>query len=540
MKIKYATLLLLVTQLFFGQEVVKEIEIKRATIYLKGAKVTGTTPVVLKKGRNFVKLINLSNDIDENTYKIGLGKNTTLMAITPLNNFLHTNKPSEIEQKLEAEKKKNARSIDLLSLQIKTLLGEQSIINANLQVHTNDKISPQEQLIKLTSFYAKRFLEIENSLYLLQEQKNDLVAANANIVNQLAEEKTNKNKNKKELLLEIEAKTEMSFDLSVTYVVNSAGWMPLYDIRATDVNSPLELVFKGKIYQKTGQDWTNVKLFVSTYLPQNNQNRPILSPLYVNEFVAGMNYNQMNNDKYKKIAVNAATNSYQMRSDANNTNEEDSYFDLPVANVSDSQMNILYELNEMQTIKSQEKEQFLILDKKEVAATYKYHAVPKVNQSVYLLAIVKNWQNLNLISGEASLFFDDNYIGKTYLQSNYLNDEFPISLGIDERIVIKRIKIEDKDEKKFFNSNKKETESYDIVIRNNTKQTIDLEVLDQLPISENEKITVKSLTIGDGNYDEKTGSILWQRKLESGKTEIIHFAFELKYPKEMRIHYSNR
>jgi uncharacterized protein (TIGR02231 family) len=203
-------------------------------------------------------------------------------------------------------------------------------------------------------------------------------------------------------------------------------------------------------------------------------------------------------------------------------------------------MNILYELNEIQTIKSQEKEQFLILDKKEVAATYKYHTVPKVNQSVYLLAIVKNWQNLNLISGEASLFFDDNYIGKTYLQSNYVNDEFPISLGIDERIVIKRRKIEDKDEKKFFNSNKKETESYDIVIRNNTKQTIDLEVLDQLPISENEKITVKSLTIGDGVYDEKTGSILWQRKIESGKTEIIYFAYELKYPKDMRIHYSNR
>jgi uncharacterized protein (TIGR02231 family) len=540
MKIRHAVLLLLFTQVFFAQEIVKEIEIKRATLYLKGAKVTGTTPVTLKKGRNFVKLINLSNDIDENTYKVGLVKNTNLMAITPLNNYLHTNKPSEIEQKLEAQKKKNTRSMDLLALQIKTLMGEQSIINANLQVHTNDKISPQEQLVKLTAFYAKRILEIENNLYLLQEQKNELANDNSNIVNQLAEERTNKNKNKKELLLEIESKTEMSFDLSVTYVVNSAGWLPLYDIRATDVKSPLEIVFKGKIYQKTGQDWTNVKLFVSTYLPQNNQNRPILSPLYVNEFVASANYNQLNNDNYKKIGVNVATNSYQMLNKASNTNEEASYFDLPVANVSDSQMNILYELNEIQTIKSQEKEQFLILDKKEVAATYKYHAVPKVNQSVYLLAIVKNWQNLNLISGEASLFFDDNYIGKTFLQSNYLNDEFPISLGIDERIVIKRRKIEDKDEKKFFNSNRKETASYDIVIRNNTKQVIDLEILDQLPISENEKIIVKSLTIGDGVYDEKTGSILWQRKLESGKTETINFTYELKYPKDMKIQYTNR
>jgi hypothetical protein len=85
---------------------------------------------------------------------------------------------------------------------------------------------------------------------------------------------------------------------------------------------------------------------------------------------------------------------------------------IPVASVSDHQMNVIYELNYNQTILSQEKEQYVILDKKQIDATYKYHTVPKLNNQVFLMAFVKNWQSLNLINGEANIYFEDNYIGK--------------------------------------------------------------------------------------------------------------------------------
>ena len=156
------------------------------------------------------------------------------------------------------------------------------------------------------------------------------------------------------------------------------------------------------------------------------------------------------------------------------------------------------------------------------------------------MAFVKNWQNLNLISGEANIYFEDNYIGKTNITSNYIKDEFPISLGVDERIVVKRIKIEDKTSDKSLSSNRLITESYDINIRNNTKENIELEILDQLPISQNQKITIKTLNIEDGDFDEKTGSILWNRKISSGGSEKISFSYELKYPKDMQIQYYSR
>jgi len=517
---------------FKSQEIKKEIDVKQATVFLQGAKVFGSTNVTLQKGRNTVKIINLPNDLDENTYKINLEKNTTLLSITPQSNYLKNDELTDGEKKLDDERKKIQRQVNLLNIQIKNLTGEQNIINDNLKVSTNDKSTPQEQLIKLTEFYRKRMLEIDNQVFLLNEQKTTFDESIAKINKQFAEEQTHKTQNRKELLLEILAENEMNLNLGVSYIVSNAGWIPSYDLRAQSTKKPLEIVYKGKIYQKTGQDWNNVKLFVSTYRPSYNQNRPILSPLYVAEYAA---YN--NEDAkvgYEKKAKAELSNSYQMRAEVAAPSQ------IPVATVSDNQMNILYELNYNQTIVSQEKEQYVILDKKNVEANYKYHTVPKLNNQVFLMAFVKNWQNLNLISGEANIYFEDNYIGKTNITSNYVKDEFPISLGVDERIVVKRIKIEDKTSQKSFNSNKWETESYEISIRNNTKENIELEILDQIPLSENQKIIVKTLNIGDGDFDIKTGSILWNRKINSGVSEKINFSYEVKYPKEMQIQYYSR
>ncbi|WP_454046527.1 DUF4139 domain-containing protein [Chryseobacterium sp. Marseille-Q8038] len=531
---RYFLLLIIFSVAFIkAQEIKKEIEVKQATVFLQGAKVFGSTNVSLQKGRNTIRIVNLPNNLDENTYKINLEKNTTLLSITPQSNFLKNDELSDNEKKLETETKKLQRQVSLLNIQIKNLTGEQHIINDNLKISTNDKSTPQEQLIKLTEFYRKRMLEIDNQVFLLNEQKTVLDESIAKLSNQSAEEQTHKNTNRKELLLEILADNETSLNLGVSYIVSDAGWIPSYDLRAESVKKPLEMVYKGKIYQKTGQDWKNVKLFVSTYRPSYNQDRPILSPLYVAEYTP---YNsQMEIAGYKSKKEISAANAYQMREDIAAKPSQ-----IPVATVSDSQMNVIYELNYNQTIVSQEKEQYVILDKKQVDATYKYHTVPKLNNQVFLMAFVKNWQNLNLINGEANIYFEDNYIGKTNITSNYVKDEFPISLGVDERITVKRIKLGDKTSQKAMNTNKWETESYQISIRNNTKENIELEVLDQLPISENSKILVKTLDLGGGSLDDKTGSILWNRNIGSGNSEKITFSYEVKYPKDMQIQYYSR
>ena len=513
-----------------AQEVKKEIVIKKATVYLRGAKVFGDTNLNLQKGRNTVRIVNLPTNLNENTIGISLEKNVTLLSVTPSNNYMTEGQMTDVEKSLDSERKKLQREVSLLDIQLKSLNGESNLINNNLKILENDKVSPQEQLIKLSQFYAKRMLELDNGIFLLDEKKTELQEKINKINKQFSENQTLKNKNNKELILELLADAPISMDLGISYMVQNAGWVPSYDLRAKDTKSPLDIIYKGKIYQQTGQDWDNIRLSISTYMPSYNQNRPILNPLYVNEYLAN-NFDEKQKG-YVQMEKAEFANSYQMRDEA--------VSQIPIATVSDSQMNILYELNYLQTIKSQEKEQYVILDKKSINADYQYHVVPKVNEQVFLLAKIKNWQNLNLISGEANIYFDDNYIGKTNVNTNYVNDEFPVFLGVDERIIVKRIKLEDKNAEGSFNSNKKETESYSISIKNNTKQTINIEILDQIPLSENNKISVKFLEIGNGNLDEKTGSILWKRDLASGASDKISFSYEVKYPKESNVHYYNR
>ena len=119
-----------------AQEIRKEIEVKQATVFLQGAKVFGSTNVTLQKGRNTVKIVNLPNNLDENTYKINLEKNTTLLSITPQSNFLKNDELSDSEKKIAEETKKLQRQVNLLNIQIKNLTGEQNIINDNLKVST--------------------------------------------------------------------------------------------------------------------------------------------------------------------------------------------------------------------------------------------------------------------------------------------------------------------------------------------------------------------------------------------------------------------
>lgn len=513
-----------------AQEIKKEITVKAATVYLSKAKVFGETSLNLQKGINQIRIVNLPNDLIDETYKIEMKKGTTLMSIVPHNNYLDKVEPTAEEKALVEEAKKLNREKSLIEIQTSTLEGEKNLIENNLKVSESDKVTPQEQLIKLSDFYSTRMLAIDTKLFELNEKISDLQTKITDVNYKIQEFGVNKNKNNKELLLEIQSESTQNVSINISYVVNNAGWVPSYDLRAISVKEPLEIVYKGAVYQKTGQDWNNIKLHLSTYLPIYNQDRPILNPLYVSEYVS-QNFDMISAKGSSDMRVYA--NSYQMR----DKKSEEVAFDVPVTQVAESQMNILYELNYNQNIKSQDKEQYVILDKKTVQADYKYHVVPKVSNQVYLMAFVKNWQNLNLISGEASIYFDDNYIGKTSITTNYIKDDFPISLGVDERIIAKRFKIEDKTSTKTLNSNKWETETYEISIRNNTKSSIDIEILDQIPISENSKIVVKALELGDGNFDKDTGSILWNRNIASGLMAKIPFSYEIKYPKEYNLRY---
>ncbi|RZK30463.1 MAG: mucoidy inhibitor MuiA family protein, partial [Hymenobacter sp.] len=77
-------------------------------------------------------------------------------------------------------------------------------------------------------------------------------------------------------------KTAKNATLEIDYVVSNAGWYPVYDLRAKDSKSPVQLNYKAQVYQNTGIDWSNVKLKLSTSNPSLGGTKPVLSSWFLN------------------------------------------------------------------------------------------------------------------------------------------------------------------------------------------------------------------------------------------------------------------
>ncbi|RZK51670.1 MAG: DUF4139 domain-containing protein, partial [Pedobacter sp.] len=120
----------------------------------------------------------------------------------------------------------------------------------------------------------------------LSEAKNKQIEINKAIAklqtdlnkynNQLNELNGKSLKNSNDVIVKVSAKSATKGKFSLTYMVNNAGWYPSYDIRAKDVSSPIELVYKANVSQSSGEDWKNVRLALSSGNPTTNSTKPSL------------------------------------------------------------------------------------------------------------------------------------------------------------------------------------------------------------------------------------------------------------------------
>lgn len=518
------------TGIVYSQEKTLVTTPKEVTVYLQSAKVVEEGVVALDRGKNSITVTNLSNYIDINTYQIALSSGATLLSVTPGNNYLGAENFSTAEKELLDKKDEKELAIKFKEAEDKALAGELQLIEENRKIGNTNQGWTTVQLSNLAAFYATRIPTISKKRIVLQKEINELRVELSNLNKQLQETSSQRNENRQDLVLEINADRSISSAVAITYVVRNAGWQPFYDIRATSLEDPLTLVTKGKIYQNTGKDWDDVQMKVSTYRPKSNQNRPILNPFYIRE-QPSYSYE---NDALEEVVVEPqamdAVNSLQLRKQVALTN-------VPVAQVLDQQFNAVYVLNGAQSITSTGKGQTVILDTKEVMATYVHHTVPKLTEDVFLLAKIKNWQSLNLLLTEANIYFEGDFIGKTTINPNYTKEEYPLSLGVDERIVVKHRLLDNLSTKKTLSNKKVDTFVYEVVLRNNGPQAINLEMLHQAPISQNNKIEVEILDLAGGDFDKDTGSVLWEKSVERGARDTFTFSYEVKYPKDMVLQY---
>lgn len=203
--------------------------------------------------------------------------------------------------------------------------------------------------------------------------------------------------------------------------------------------------------------------------------------------------------------------------------------------VKDNELNITYDIDLPYDVPCNGKEQNVALKELQVNCSFKYYAVPKLDKDAYLLGEIAEWEKLNLLAGEANIVFEGTYIGKTYIDPNSTQDTLNLTLGKDKRIVLKKEKLKDFSSVKFMGSNKKQVFTYEITVKNNKKEAIQLLLKDQYPLSTNKEIEVELLDYSGAANNSELGVLTWKLQLQPGETKKQRVSYSVKYPKDQYI-----
>jgi len=533
------TLLLFITFSSFA-EVEKQVDSKIAgiNVFLQKAEISRTASTKVSKGVTDVVLTNLSRNVDPNSIQVSGVGDVVIMSVSHKINYINKSKKSNKVQMLERQIKALEDSNVVVKFNKEALQEEKNMILANKAIGGANSGVNWEQLENIADFFRERLVDISAKWTAFDKKEKENRKKYNEAKNQLNTLTTSLNKPTSEIVVKVYSESVQPVQLDFTYLVYNAGWTPLYDFRAKDGKDQIDVSFRANVYQNTGVDWKNIPLTLSTGNPNQGVIKPELDPWYLSlQYIQKKRKKSLRYDNLPTRNV-ASVSEYDDNKEISTLSGITSNSISTTANFVNTDMKQLsteYAITLKQTILSDNKKHIVNVKNFEVEAVFAHAAVPKLDKDAFLIANMMNWQEYDWISSEINVFYDGTYVGRSYIDIAQVEDTLALSLGRDKKVAITRERIKDYSKVKTIGLNKKKLIGYEITIRNNKRTAITLNLQDQIPISKNEQIEVKIITISGAKKEEVTGFLDWDVKLKPGEIKKFQIKYEIKYPKKYTI-----
>jgi TonB-dependent SusC/RagA subfamily outer membrane receptor len=255
--------------------------LKTVTVYRSGAELIHNTSVQLSQGNEELVIEGISNNIDINSVQINCLSAVTIMGVEFSNNFLVMPEATARIKFLQDSAEIVQREIEKANVQIQTTTDLLEVLKSNRDIKGQQTGLSVAELIKLMDYYKNKSTELQNELAQQKARQKKLADLLLKIKVQVNEEENKNTKIAGRLKLQLSVATAGKYDFVVSYITPNAWWTPYYDIRVDDIKSPLKVVYKAKVTQTTGIDWKKVKLSLSTSVPNQWGNAPVLKSWFL-------------------------------------------------------------------------------------------------------------------------------------------------------------------------------------------------------------------------------------------------------------------
>lgn len=519
-----------------------QAQLESARVYYNGAELTQKAQLRLPKGMSEVVITNVSDQLNENTIQVGSIQDVTVMSVQFSNSYME-----EYDNAQNSPLTKPLRdSITMTELALDKITNE---INADLQtVQLLDNRSSSNgvkeynfaDMAKWVDYYKSKRQELQNGIYLKKKEKEKIEFKWNDLKSKLALGTSSAGKTSQgKLIVQVMTTKEGEVPFRVNYITNRAQWVPSYDLRIDKVGAPIKMMYKAQVVQTSGIDWRNVKLSLTSGMVNQNTIIPEWSNWFIgyqpsveygnkmtmnDEVLASSDVSRMIEGKVAGITVQ------NVRAEQVSYTERKTMAEY--TNVVESQLNVTFDISIPYSIVSNGKRHSVDLNTFEMKGDYQYYSVPKLDATAYLVANVADYSKHNLLPGDANVIFDGMNVGKTYLNTENTDETLRLNLGKDPKVSLERILVSDKSGTKTLSSKKEQSFAYEITVRNNKNEAIDIQVEDQFPLSTDTSIEVTLNETSGASVDNEKGLLKWNIALKPNETKKIRFSYQIRYNKD--------
>lgn len=502
--------------------IVAESRIEAVKVFRQGALITRTATLDLPAGTSEVIFAPLGAAIDDATLQVRTGKGVTVLSVNSAREFLADIPMPAAYTTLQEQIDKLQQGIRRDNAALEVLQQEEALLTVNRQVGGQQQGVTVAALEAVSAYHRNRLTAIRTERITL----TDRVEASGKQVEKLKRQQAELRSrlsldDRNSVRIRLAVATAGKATLELSYLSGAASWTSGYDVRVEELGQPLALTRKGDVVNRTGEDWQRVKLTLSTGDPSRDNSTPVLEPWWID-----LQAPRVADMRAKAEMPMLAIQQENIRTFS---------MDGPETEVSDNLTTTEYAIAGTMDIPADGKEHTVILENLSVPAEYRYIAAPRQSPFAVLTATLRDVEDLRLQTGYVGIYYGRTYVGRTYLQAWEVSDSLILSLGADEGIAIERTLKKDESAKNFLGNKAVKTTTYAIAVRNNKKVPVNLVLMDQIPLSRNAELEVKSQVGQGGSVDAESGFVRWELELAPGAREERRFSYELRYPKGRRV-----
>jgi uncharacterized protein (TIGR02231 family) len=323
-------------------------------------------------------------------------------------------------------------------------------------------------------------------------------------------------------------------ELDLSYQVPGAGWRCTYDVRL--VGEQLQVTWFGLVEQRTGEDWPECELALSTARTSGVAAIPELQPWYLDPLppppppmYASYGAAPGGPPQMARSAAPAPAAAAVMREEAAPVRQAQ-------ARVEEGPVAATYRPARAVAVAADGTTARATIAVFDLEARLDHVTAPSRSTDVHVRAVVTNSSRHTLPPGPAAVFHESDFVSRTDLSTWAPGEELELALGLDDRVRVERELTRRTATKATLGSARRREVEYRTTVGNYTGRPVRITVLDQVPVSRHDGITVRE-TVAEPAPAERTdlGVLTWRFTLPEGQSQSLRLGYRVENAKGVEL-----